>query len=258
MKDLELKKIKNDFNQNGYVIFDIKAEITLFKSIIDDMNHINLSKDGKYNPKYYHYNNYPRLIEGWKKSLVIKELALNESILKVLTTIYEETPLPFSTINFTRGTEQPLHSDSFHFGSEPELMLAGVWVALEDISPDAGPLSVVPKSHTLPMIYPEDLGLKIPTSSKKIKENYTEYENHITSLVRKKNLKTTTPILNEGQALIWAANTLHGAFDIKNHELTRYSQVTHYHFTGCNFYYNPTFSSRKKYQHRNISDSLIS
>ena len=255
---LDLQKIKNEFTKNGYVIFDVGVKSSFFKNVINDMNEINSSSEGKYNPKYYHYNDYPRLIEGWRKSTAIKKLALNKNILKVLTTIYGEKPLPFSTINFTKGTEQPLHSDYFHFGSFPELMLAGVWVALEDISPAAGPLSVVPTSHNFPVIYPEDLGLEIPSSSKKIKENYTIYEKHIINEIEEKSLKIVTPVLKEGQALIWAANMLHGAFDIKDHSLTRYSQVTHYHFTGCDFYYNPTFSTRKKYHYRNLDESLIS
>ena len=221
------------------------------------MNKINSSNHGKYNPKYYHYNEYPRLIEGWRNSSNIKKLALNENINKVLKVLYDQDPLAFSTINFTRGTEQPLHSDYFHFGSMPELMLAGVWVALEDISPDSGPLSVVPKSHKLPIVYPEDLGLKIPTSSKKLKENYTVYEDYVNKVIEKEKLEISTPILKKGQALVWAANMLHGAFSIKNHSITRYSQVTHYHFTGCEFYYNPTFSSREKYNFRDIQENLI-
>ena len=50
---------------------------------------------------------------------------------------------------------------------------------------------------------------------------------------------------------------LHGAYEIKNKNLTRYSQVVHYHFEGCKFFYNPNFSSRKKYVHREIEQSRI-
>ncbi len=253
----DYEKMKKEYNNNGYIVFDVGLSDTFLDELINDMDRINASSHGKYNPKYYHYNDYPRLIEGWRNSKNIKRLALDKNIKNVLENLYGEKPLAFSTINFTKGTEQPLHSDYFHFGSIPELMLAGVWVALEDISPDSGPLSVVPKSHKFPVIYPEDLGLKIPTSSKKIKENYTVYENYITKTINDKKLEISTPSLKKGQALIWAANMLHGAFNIKDHSITRYSQVTHYHFTGCEFYYNPTFSSREKYNYRDISESLI-
>ena len=252
-----MEELIKKFNDDGYVIFDIGRDDNFYDQITSDMNEINSSSHGKYNPKYYHYNDYPRLVEGWRRSESIKQLALDEKILSILKQLYKEDPLPFSTINFTKGTEQPLHSDYFHFGSYPELMLAGVWVALEDISPDSGPLSIVPGSHKLPILYPEDLGLSIPSNSKKIKENYTVYENHISKLIDEKNLTISTPSLKKGEALIWAANMLHGAFSITDHKITRYSQVTHYHFTGCDFYYNPTFSSRDKYNYRDIQENLI-
>ena len=140
----------------------------------------------------------------------------------------------------------------------PELMLAGVWVALEDIDPDAGPLSIVPGSHKSPIILPEDLGFsEPPKSTSEVKKNYTSYEEWVKRYIKENKLEISTPKLKEGQALIWAANMLHGAFSIKNKELTRYSQVTHYHFEDCEFLYNPNFSSRQKYVYRDIEASRI-
>jgi hypothetical protein len=40
----------------------------------------------------------------------------------------------------------------------------------------------------------------------------------------------------KGQALIWAANLLHGGSAQKDLKRTRYSQVTHYYFKGCSYY----------------------
>jgi hypothetical protein len=39
-----------------------------------------------------------------------------------------------------------------------------------------------------------------------------------------------------GQAFIWTANLLHGGAPVVNPELTRWSQVTHYFFEGCEAY----------------------
>jgi ectoine hydroxylase-related dioxygenase (phytanoyl-CoA dioxygenase family) len=206
------------------------------------MNVINSSIDRKLNPKIYHYNEYPRLIEGWRKSEEIRKLALHSTVISTLEKLYSSKPIAFSTINFTKGTEQPMHSDYFHFGSMPELMLAGVWVALEDIDAEAGPLSVIPRSHTMPIIMPEDLGIfQLPKSTEEVKSNYTLYEKWVQDYIVHHGLKPYTPKLKKGEALIWAANLLHGAFEIKRKELSRYSQVTHYHFESCEFFYNPNF-----------------
>ena len=88
----------------------------------------------------------------------------------MLKFLYEKTPLPFSTINFLTSTQQPLHSDYAHFGTIPELLLAGSWIALEDISPDSGPLQIVPTSHKWNIYrYSENGDGQIPSVLNKIK-----------------------------------------------------------------------------------------
>ena len=72
-------------------------------------------------------------IQLWKKSASIKDLALNARIQDTLELLYGKKPFPFSTINFLKGSEQPMHSDSIHFHCVPNLWMAGVWVALEDV-----------------------------------------------------------------------------------------------------------------------------
>ena len=256
----QISDCRSKFEDEGYVIVNLEIDEDTIDQAVSDMDRINSSENKKLNPEIYHYNKHPRLIEGWKQSAAIKEIALNKGLKQLLSELYNrEHPLPFSTINFTYGTEQPLHSDYFHFGSMPELMLAGVWVALEDIDPDAGPLSIVPGSHKSPIILPEDLGIReLPKTTKTIKQNYTKYEEWVVAYLEEENLTPTAPVLKKGQALIWAANMLHGAGRIKDDSKTRYSQVIHYHFTGCDFFYNPNFSTREKYVHRDVSSSLIS
>ena len=66
------EELKKNFTEKGYIVFDIGASDQFLDDLIDDMNKINSSNHGKYNPKYYHYNEYPRLIEGWRNSSNIK------------------------------------------------------------------------------------------------------------------------------------------------------------------------------------------
>ncbi|MBU9629624.1 phytanoyl-CoA dioxygenase family protein [Burkholderia multivorans] len=51
------------------------------------------------------------------------------------------------SLNFRVGTQQPLHTDAVHFSSIPQRSMCGVWVALEDISPESGPVQLVLGSH---------------------------------------------------------------------------------------------------------------
>ena len=42
--------------------------------------------------------------------------------------------------------------------------------------------------------------------------------------------------LKRGQALIWAANLLHGGDPVGDPSSTRLTQVTHYYFEDCTYY----------------------
>ena len=248
------------YDEDGYVVIDLDLTVNFCNKIKDSVISHVTNASAKKNPDIYHYNSNPRVIEGWKFSKEIKELSLNEKILSILEIFYNSKPLPFSTINFLKGTEQPMHSDYVHFGSKPELYLAGAWVALEDIDPDSGPLGVVKKSHKSPIVLFEDIGFdKFPKNLKEVKDFYTAYENYLVEYMSDNNLSPEFPILKRGQCLIWQANLFHGACKINNSEITRWSQVTHYHFDKCSFFYNPNFSSRKKniYSKRDVNISLI-
>jgi len=253
------KKNAENFIKNGYVILKNVISEKFCNSLVNDFFRIINSNDFKKNPKYFHYNKSPRIIEGWKKSNYIKKLCFEKKIISFLRFMYEKEPVPVSTINFLKGTEQPLHSDYIHFGSLPELYLAGVWFALEKVDLTNGPLTICPKSHKLKVIDFTDLKLKIPKTTNELKSNYTKYEKYLMKTINKKKLKTKKIRLDKGDALIWAANLLHGGSKIKNEKKTRLSQVIHYHFKGLKKIYNPCFSSRLNdiYATRDISSIKV-
>ena len=253
-------EIAKKYDEDGYLIIDLDLQDHFVSQIKNHILEKVGAKDYKKNPDIYHYNESPRIVEAWKTSKEIKNLALNETVIDLLTYLYSREPLPFSTINFIKGTEQPFHSDYIHFGSIPELYLAGAWVALEDISPNSGPLSIIRKSHKLTPVFYSDLGIdKMPKNIKEIKEFYSIYEEYLKNQISDLNLEVVTPKLHQGECLIWAANMYHGAQKINDSMLTRWSQVTHYHFKGCEFFYNPNFSNHEKkiFARRPLEDLLV-
>ena len=72
-------------------------------------------------------------------------------------------------------------------------------------------------------------------------------------------LEITNVPMKRGETLIWSAGMLHGGSKVFDETLTRYSQVTHYHFSDCK-YYTPNFSDRKagKIAYRDVIDYDIS
>jgi hypothetical protein len=240
----DLRKQTNLFIKNGYLVLRNVISKKLINNVVNDFNKIINSNQFKKNPDYFHYNKHPRVIEGWKKSKNIKAIAKNTIINNYFKFFYNKNPLPISTINFYAGTEQPLHSDYIHFGSVPELYLAGAWFALENVNKNNGPLTVVPGSHKLKIVSFSDFNLQIPKTTKELKSHYSIYENYLIEIIKEKKMKTKKIFLQKGDVIIWAANLLHGGSKIikKNH--SRLSQVVHYHFDELDYVYNPCFSNK--------------
>lgn len=251
--------LKKDFKKNGYIVVNIETIEKKVNQVNSGIQKILKKKNIKKNPTVFHYNRSPRIVEAWKEVKVIKAIAKDKKLNKLLKFLKKRDPIPFSTINFLKGTEQPLHSDYFHFATKPHNYLVGAWIALEDINIKSGPLAIVEKSHKLPIVTNEILNQTIPKNQIELKRNYTKYENYIKKLIRKKKLKTIELPIKKGQIIIWDANTLHGAFKIRNSKLTRKSMVVHYHFSNCEKYYNPLYSltSKKIYSQRNLNKIKI-
>jgi len=168
-----------------------------------------------------------RIQDGWIQEASIGRLAVHRPVLDLLTKLYGRRAFPFQTLNFEFGTQQEPHSDTFHFDSTPARFMCGVWIALEDISPDAGPLVYYPGSHKLPILHRADIGGN---------KSYPDYEKHIAGLIDEHGLEPEYGLLRRGQALIWSANLIHGGSRRANQALTRLSQVTHYYFEDCAYH----------------------
>ena len=180
-----------------------------------------------------------RIMDAWKINERVKRLALAPDVLALLEQLYGCRPLPFQTLNFVRGTEQATHSDAIHFSSLPSRYMCGVWVALEDIDMDNGPLVYYPGSHRLPEVTMQDLGLHSD------KDDYPEYERHVAAVIEREGLEARYGVLGKGQAILWASNLLHGGAPQADRSRSRHSQVTHVFFEGCR-YYTPMLSDSER------------
>lgn len=240
------KKLAIDMHENGYCIFNLNISNKFIDCINSDIFSAIDSGEIKKNPKIYHYNKNPRIVEAWKFSKKVASLANNSLILKILRFLYAAKPLPFSTINFIGGTEQPFHSDYIHFGSVPEKYLVGAWVALEPTHKNNGPLTVIPKSHKLPIVNYQLLKQKTPTTIEELEKSYRVYEEYIKHLIKFTKLKKKELYLKKGEVILWSANLIHGGSKMIEKKSTRKSQVIHYHFNNSDFYYNPGFSDPKR------------
>ena len=234
------------FELSGYVVFRLEDSDNLIDAINCDIDILVKSGDFRTNSKFYSYNSSPRIVEAWRYSDPVHQLVFHPKILSVLQILFGQKPLPFSTINFLRSTEQPFHSDAVHFPTQPPNQLAAAWVALEDIDLKSGPLQVVPGSHTEPEFVYSQIGVSPARSISDLKAFYSAYEERVVEQIEEKFLVPVIPRLSKGDCLIWHSNLLHGSPECIDNTLSRRSQVTHYHFGEDTNFYNLAFSDPNK------------
>ncbi len=180
-----------------------------------------------------------RVQDAWRTNEDVRAIAANQTVLDLLSKLYGRRAFPFQTLNFPVGTQQHVHSDSVHFSSVPERFMCGVWLALEDIHEDAGPLVYYPGSHRWPILYNDAIGRVAAANTVDFAQ--PPYEAAWRALIEATGTRPEYFRPKKGQALIWAANLLHGGSRQNDPERTRWSQVTHYYFENC-AYYTPAFS----------------
>ena len=71
-------------HENGYATFNLNLKNKLIDSVNKDISDA-LKKGVIKNPKIYHYNKFPRIVEAWKFSKNVTKLALNIKLKQILT-----------------------------------------------------------------------------------------------------------------------------------------------------------------------------
>jgi hypothetical protein len=180
-----------------------------------------------------------RVQDAWRRSPAVKALAVHPKVLNALRSTYGREPFPFQTLNFRVGTEQPKHADTIHFHSDPPLFMCGVWIALEDVTLDAGPLIYWPGSHKLPVLTMRGVGLNRPDPE--ASDYHRLYQPALDARIAASAITPEHALVRKGQAFVWAANLVHGGAPITREGATRRSLVVHCYFEGC-VYYTPMIS----------------
>jgi len=224
----ERAALVREFSKNGLLKFRISDPN--FESLADEIVETLSNK----------YQSERRLQDAWTFNDAVRTLACLPQVLEMLELLYGRAAIPMQTLNFPVGTEQSTHSDSVHFNCMPKRFMCGVWVALEPITLNNGPLHYYPGSHQLPIVDLDDLGLVADPAL--WSENYEAHQEVLHEFLRLHGSEKQILEADRGDAIIWAANLCHGGEPIADPGSSRHSQVTHYYFEGC-AYYSPMLSN---------------
>ncbi|MFC6997398.1 phytanoyl-CoA dioxygenase family protein [Rufibacter roseus] len=222
-----------EWPNNGYLMLDkFFSEETVdgINQEIDDMLQSRLVD--------FNYTNR-KIMFAFRQSEKIKEVVFNSDLVKVLEFILGKKVIPFQTINFLKGSEQKAHSDTIHMTTYPLGNLIAVWIALEDITSDNGPLFYYPGSHKLPYV----LNPQFDNGGSFFRigdDAYPSYEKKIGQVIEENQLEQKIFYAKKGDAFVWHANLLHGGCPILDPEATRKSMVIHYYAQDAICYHEIT------------------
>lgn len=209
------------WSEKGYAIFNQyfnDEEVDLINSEIDK-----LIDKGEAD---WHYSR-PRIMFAIRKSEKIRKLIQSKSIESVLSMLLGKELTLFQSINFLEGSAQKAHSDSIHMTTFPLGYLIAIWIALEDIDDENGPLFYYPGSHKLPYLLNSDYdhgGSDLLIGP----EANNQYEKAMEAQIEKTGIQAEKFYAKKGDVLIWHANLIHGGSPILNPDRSRKSMVLHY------------------------------
>lgn len=237
--DEEEARIGMQLHHHGYAVFDFPDE-----QLDERIDRIKANLGPRYgidfaDPTSDKTSAERRIQDAWSFDADVRAFAANTKVVDLLGKLYGRSAFPFQTLNFPVGTQQAAHTDIVHFSSQPEKFMCGVWLAMEDITAENGPLFYYPGSHRWPVMSNALIGRR--GFGNPLGSAQAPFDHAWTAMCEAQGVQPETFIARKGQAVIWCANLLHGGSRQINPCATRWSQVTHYYFDDC-IYYTPAFS----------------
>jgi phytanoyl-CoA hydroxylase len=209
-----------EFNENGYCILENYLSPAQVSDINSEIERLLAEKKVKFG-----YGG--KIMFAIHHSSLLDNIGNNKNLSELLSALLNGNAVLFQSINFVMGSEQDTHSDSIHMTTYPLGGLLGVWIALEDIDDDNGPLHYYPGSHKLPYYLNKDYdneGNSFLIGNK----SYSTYERMIERKIKELGIEKKIFKAKKGDALIWHANLFHGGEAHTNKSKTRKSMVLHY------------------------------
>jgi phytanoyl-CoA hydroxylase len=143
-------------------------------------------------------------------------LLTHDNVQRAMAALFGEAGQLVYTMYFDGNQTTWSHRDGHYFDSHQSGAMVGVWIAAEDIHPDAGRFFVIPRSHHLGVL------------GERQDPNGRDYKTVMADFVRHGPLDCVAPILRQGDMLLWSSMTIHGSLPSANAQWSRRSFTGHY------------------------------
>lgn len=234
----DIDNFKRYYHENGYAILRglIASEAcerirTLWESEVKPFNgfmyrqatakaerHIKDEKGWVMNPILNLQSVNPRYFPQFR-DYATRVILTDAGLRKAFNVLLDDTPKIVQSMYFEGNSATWEHQDSYYLDSETIGEMSAAWIAIEDISAEAGRFFVCPKSHKIRL---DDHSLY-----NNIAENHEGYIASVVTRIRDEKLTIRAPLMNRGDVLFWNAWTIHGSLDSRDAKHSRSSITCH-------------------------------
>jgi len=163
-----------------------------------------------------------KINDHYLDSKLCLSLALDASVAKILNELLGRVPVAINSLTFEKGSQQPLHFDTYYMPPPTANGMAVVSVCLEDQSAEAGPISYFPGSHKIAPYRFSHGGLHAVPDEMEAATSYINQE------IEARGLGKRQFIGKKGDVFIWHAQLYHGGEPILDPSATRKTLVVHF------------------------------
>jgi len=238
--------LKTHWSENGYLVlkgFFNNAELNDFSADVENLLEDRSSRageitidvlDGIHLGKRMKLRNAPdealsstyKLNDLYLDSEACRHLSLAPKLVAVLSELLDGEPMIINSLNFKKGSQQPLHFDTYYMPPPVENMMVVSSICLEDQAHEAGPVTYYPASHKIPPYVFSHGRLHA------IDNEMTQATAYIERELESRGLRKEVFVGQAGDVFIWHAQLYHGGTPILDPKKTRKSLVTHYWRAG--------------------------
>jgi len=147
---------------------------------------------------------------------------LDRRVHDVLAALFGEEPLAAQSMVYFKppgARGQDLHQDNFYLRIKPGTCMAA-WLALDDCDMDNGGMVVVPGSHQLDVVCPEEQS-----------DNETFFTGHHVDVPE--GMQQVPAIMQAGDCLFFTGSVIHGSYPNKSADRFRRAFICHYAPESC-------------------------
>ncbi|HEY2010111.1 MAG TPA: phytanoyl-CoA dioxygenase family protein [Rhizomicrobium sp.] len=160
----------------------------------------------------------PRLYAGFRDAGL--DVLTAPSVAKVGRALLGEPGKIVQSMYFQGNPATWPHQDAYYLDASRPGEMTAVWIANEDIAPGAGRFFVCPGSHKIDMAK--------NGGDFDIAYNHDRYKKLVVDVIQSHQLRFSAPALRKGDALFWAAYTIHGSLPTTQDQFSRRSFTAHF------------------------------